>query len=108
MEVKDFFTFEKFVTPKLITVIYWIGLFFIIISAIAMMVGGSLLSSFSGYGSYGGYGGSSFGIVSVIVGLLYGVVGALFWRVVCEIWVVIFSINTRLGTLVDVAKNEHK
>ncbi|MDE2184963.1 MAG: DUF4282 domain-containing protein [Alphaproteobacteria bacterium] len=103
MEPGDFFTFKRFVTPKLITLIYWIGLFFIIVMAIAEIFGGtySLLSSLQG--GYGTYGGVSVG--GIILGLIYAVVGALFWRVFCEIWVVVFSINDRLGKLVDMGKS---
>lgn len=111
MQFGDFFTFDKFVTPKLITFIYWIGLFFIVLSAVAIMFGGSLFSLFStGYGPYGGYGGygsSNFGVAAFVGGLLYGVILALCWRVLCEIWVVIFSINDRLGALVGLQKKDH-
>ncbi len=105
MEFRDFFTFDKFVTPKMITLIYWIGLFFIAVTAIATIFGGGygLLSSLQG--GYGGYTGIS--VAGIILGILYAVIGALFWRVFCEIWVVVFSINDRLGTLVELGnKND--
>jgi hypothetical protein len=36
--------------------------------------------------------------------LIGGVLGLLVWRVVCEVWIVMFSINDRLGQLVERGK----
>lgn len=98
MEFKDFFTFEKFVTPKWITLLYWIGLFFIVVWAVKIAGFFGVLES--GYGGYGGDVSAS----GIVLGLLYALIGAFFWRVFCEIWVVVFSINDRLGALVELAE----
>jgi hypothetical protein len=89
MKFSDFFTFEKFVAPTLIKFVYWIGLFLIALSTLAGITG---MSMFGGYGG-GGIGGS-------LVALLVGAMFALLWRVVCEVWIVFFSMNDRLGVLV--------
>jgi hypothetical protein len=85
MKLADFLNFEKFLAPVLIKIIYWVGLVLLFLS---------FLASFGAYGAMGLGGGLGF-LVS-IVGL---VLAALAWRVLCEIWIVIFSINDRLGNL---------
>lgn len=98
MEFADLFRFDKFVAPVLIKVVYWIGLVLIAIGTIGGIVGTSMFSSY--------YSGSGFSLGGALVSILLGALGILVWRVVCEIWIVIFSVNDRLGTLVDLKKAE--
>jgi len=88
LNFSDLLSFNKFVSPVLIRIIYWIGLFFIAIGTLGAMFGGGML----------GMGG---GVSGFIFGLIGGVMMALIWRVVCEIWIVIFSINDRLGIIAE-------
>jgi hypothetical protein len=101
MQMSDFFQFEKFLAPVMIKVVYWIGLALIVISVIAMISGVSLIGRTTGYGDASGSGGASFG--AVLVSLLVGAILAFFWRVWCELCIVIFSINDRLGHLSRIA-----
>ena len=94
----DLMGFEKFVAPTLIKIVYWIGIVGIVLMTLVGLVGGSMM------GAYGGYGGGGFSIVGAIFALIGGAVGLLFWRVICEVWIVIFSINDRLGILVERGK----
>lgn len=98
MDIADLFKFNKFVAPVLIKVVYWIGLVLIILGMLAGIVGTSLFSSY--------YGSSGFSLGGALVSILFGILGVLVWRVVCEISIVTFSINDRLGTLVDLKKTE--
>ena len=103
MEFSDLFTFKKFVAPVLIQISYWVGLIFIALLTLVGIAGTSLFSSYY----YGGvFGGGGFSVGGALLSLLGGVFGALIWRVVCEIWIVIFSVNERLGTLVALKKAE--
>ena len=90
MEISDFFQFHKFLAQVLIKVVYWIGMFFILLGTLAGVLGTSPMSEYSSGG---------FGLGSAILSLIIGTMFALVWRVVCEIWIVIFSINDRLGIL---------
>jgi hypothetical protein len=47
-----------------------------------------------------------FSIGTFLFGLIGAAFAALIWRVVCELWIVTFSINDRLGTLVELKKAE--
>ncbi|WP_114394776.1 DUF4282 domain-containing protein [Oleisolibacter albus] len=80
---KDLFRFDKMIAAALIKLIYWIGLVLGTLGAI-----GSFFAAFTGYG--GGLGQA----LAVLVGWA---VGVLFWRLVCEAWIVLFGIYERLG-----------
>ena len=72
--------FDNMLTPKIITVVYWLLL-------LAVVVGG-IGSMFSGYGGF------SFG--SFFMGLLYMVGGAIGARIWCELLIVLFKMNEAL------------
>jgi uncharacterized membrane protein len=99
MEFSDLFTFKKFVAPVLIQISYWVGLVLIVLMTLVGIAGTSVFSSYY-------YGGGGFSVGGALLSLVGGVFGALIWRVVCEIWIVIFSVNDRLGTLVALKKAE--
>ena len=98
MEFTDIFKFDKFIAPTLIKIVYWIGLGLILLGTLAGIAGTSYFSSYMG--------GSSFNLGGALIALIIGAFGVLMWRVVCELWIVTFSINERLGTLVDLKKAE--
>lgn len=94
MQFSDLFTFDKFVAPTLIKFVYWIGLFLIALSTLGGIFGMSM---------FGGYGGGGPGVGGALIALILGAMFALLWRVVCEVWIVFFSINDRLGILANKA-----
>ncbi len=99
MKFPDLFDFNKFVAPVLIKVIYWIGLVLIVLLTLSFIAGASLFSSYLG-------GGGGFSVGGALFSLIGGAFAALLWRVVCELWIVTFSINERLGTLVELKQAE--
>lgn len=86
--VKRFTTFDKLIATSLIKLLYWIGL--------AVIVIGVLVGMFSGFAK--GFGA---GIVSIIVAPVAGIIGLIFWRFLCEIYIVVFGIYDRLGEIKD-------
>lgn len=78
--MKDLLFFDKMLTPKFITVIYWLLLLGVVTGGIGVM--------------FAGYGGMSFG--SFISGLLTIVFGAIFVRIWCELMMVLFKMNEAL------------
>lgn len=86
MEPRSIFFFDTMLTPKVITFVYWILLFMVIISGFAMMFG---------YGMYG----FSFG--SFIKGFLMIVVGSAMVRIWCELLIVLFKINENVQKISD-------
>lgn len=78
--MKDVLFFDNMITPKIITFVYWLMLF-------AVVVGG--------FGSmFGGFGGFSFG--NVLRGLFFMVCGAVGARIWCELMIVLFKMNEAL------------
>ncbi|MFD1197783.1 DUF4282 domain-containing protein [Brucella gallinifaecis] len=86
MNIKDIFFFDRFLTPVLMNVVYWIGLVILFIFPIIMV---------SGSGSY--YEGA-FLFIGI---LLFWIVGSIIWRLICEIFVLFFKILDRLTEIRD-------
>jgi Domain of unknown function (DUF4282) len=78
MEPRNVFFFDSMLTPKIITLVYWILLFVIIIGGLGAMFGF-------------GAGGFTFG--SFIKGIVGIVVGVIFARIWCELLIVLFKIH---------------
>lgn len=84
--MRSWLYFETMVTPKIITLIYWVLLG---CSAIAGLV---LLSKGFGVMKYSGFAG--FGMI--IAAPILAVLSALVARIYCEIMIVLFKINEAL------------
>jgi hypothetical protein len=94
--IADLVSFEKLVAPKVLKVVYWLGLAGISLVCLVSFVGafGVMQYSFAtGLGTM---------LVS-IVGLAFGV---LVWRVVIEMYTVFFGIYERLGDIRESLKND--
>lgn len=87
MGLKDFLSFEKFLTPSLVRVIYGIGI-------IVLTIGGLVVLS-QVLGRNGG------GIVTVIPITLSYLASIIFWRVICEGIMLSFRIYDRLTEIRD-------
>lgn len=77
MNARTFLFFDAMITPRLITIIYWILLALVVLGGLGAMI------------AAGGFGGFISGVVGIIVGLL-------FVRIWCELLIVIFKINEAL------------
>lgn len=78
--MKDVLFFENMLTPKIITLVYWLLLLAAIVGGIGSM--------------FGGYEGFTFG--KFIMGIVYAVGGALAARIWCELLIVLFKMNDAL------------
>ena len=74
--MKNVFFFDSMLTPKIITVIYWLLLVAVVISGLTTM--------------FSEYGGSIFAGLGILIG---GAVGARVW---CELMIVMFKIHENL------------
>jgi hypothetical protein len=72
--------FDNMLTPKIITIVYWLLLLAVLIGGIGSM--------------FGGYNGFTFG--RFIMGLLYLLGGAIAARIWCELLIVLFKMNEAL------------
>ena len=92
MNFNNLLNFNVFVAPTLIRIVYWVGIVFIVLGTLMAMLGGGMMG-----GQYGG----GFNPLAPLIALVAGGVALLIWRVMCEIWIVIFSINDRLGIIAE-------
>ncbi len=88
--MKAVFSFDSMLTPKLVTILYWLLLLAALVSGLATM--------------FGGYYG--FSIESFFLGLLTIIGGAVGARIWCELMIVIFKINSNLQAMNDAQKKE--
>lgn len=92
----DLFNFEKLVAPKVLKIVYFLGLL-----GIALFV----LISLAGALSMLGYNFAT-GLGMVLLTLVGGAFAALFWRIMIEIYMVFFGIYDRLGEIRDALKKD--
>ncbi len=78
--LNQFMSFDKLIGFRLIVVIYWLGLIGIALATLAGIFGG-LAAMGSGFLA---------GLGAVIFALIGAVVGVLFWRFICEMYLLIF------------------
>lgn len=76
--MRELFFFDNMVTPKFITVLYWLMLLSAVLGGVGVVLAGSVFS-----------------------GLMTVVGGAIFARIWCELMVVLFKINTNLQKIAD-------
>lgn len=95
--LRAFLNFDSFVFPKIVTIIYWIGLVLIALGTLLGFLG----ALFMGSSGYGGAMGASGGIIGALLTLAGGVIGIVAWRLVVEFWLVIFSIRDLLRDIRD-------
>jgi hypothetical protein len=89
-----YFSFNKMITTTFVKVIYFFGF-------IALTVAGLALTTWAGLGLYQANISSQIGWRYVAIGAGTVIVGNLAWRVVCELWIVLFNIHTRLASIDD-------
>lgn len=89
--VGDLFQFERMVAPTVLKIVYWISLAGIAIYMLVAMAGGLGMMDYSPGGGLG----------MILVAILAGLFGLLFWRVMIEVYMVLFGIFERLGQVRD-------
>ena len=92
--VTRFWSFDQLIGSALIKIIYYIGLFAILIFTVVAMFGGGLLGAVMGNN-----GGGS--LLLFIRAPIIGIIQLVFWRFVCELWLLMFLIFDRMGEIRD-------
>jgi len=87
-----YFSFQKLITPRFVKFIYVVGL-------IAITAGGIGLASWAGYGLRSATLPTRLGVYYIALGASLVIVGNLVWRVLCELWIVLFNIHKLLGSI---------
>jgi hypothetical protein len=89
MAFSDLTNFEKLIAPTIIKIVYWIGIVGIALFGL-IGIGGILFA-----------GESAMNLLWVILGVVFGL---LFWRILCELYIVIFGMYERLGAIRDLLR----
>lgn len=84
--VGRFRNFDKLIATGLVKIFYWIGIVAIVI--------GALIFAFSGFKMNFGA-----GLGMLIAAPIGGAIAIIFWRFICEIYIVVFGMYNRLGEI---------
>jgi len=87
-----YFSFQKLITPRFVKFIYLLGL-------IALTAGGIGLATWAGLSLRSATMPTRMGVYYIAIGAGIAIIGNLCWRVLCEIWMVIFNIHNLLGSI---------
>ena len=82
----DFFQWDRFVTPRLVRILFWLYVVLIVIAVIGGVFSSLMMMGRSLFGGLGG----------VVGSLLLGAVGIIFVRVMSELTIVAFRIEEHL------------
>ena len=87
--VNRFLNFDKMMGTSIIKVLYYIGMVFIVFGVIGSMLG-----------ALGSMGGNFFGgLIALLMAPVMGLIGLLFWRFMCEIYLLFFKISDDLSAI---------
>jgi Domain of unknown function (DUF4282) len=85
----DLFQWDRFVTPTVIKVFYWLAVVICVLLGIAGAVSSLQIMAFNPF----------IGLIFLIVSLLGAVVGVILARIAAEFVLIVFRINEHLGTI---------
>ncbi|MHB1787633.1 MAG: DUF4282 domain-containing protein [Acidimicrobiales bacterium] len=92
---KEFLSFRAMVTSSVIKVLYTLGAVAITITSIVVFIMSFIPPSCDSYGYCTSRGGGMFVLISVLV-LIFG---NLWWRLICEWFIIFFSIHDRVRSI---------
>jgi len=87
-----YFSFNRMITTSFVKVIYFLGL-------LALTAAGVALTTWASLRLYQGNIPRELGWRYVAVGAGVVIVGNLAWRMICEFWIVVFNIQSRLASI---------
>ncbi len=88
-EFRDLFQWERFITPSIIKIFYWLAVGISVLIALSGIASGLALLVMSPIA----------GAITVIVSILGALVGIIFARIAAEFILIVFRINEHLGAI---------
>jgi len=88
-ELRDLFQWERFITPSIIKIFYWLSVGLSLLFGVAGILGGLAQMFVSPIG----------GLVTVIGSLIAILIGVIFARIISEYVLIMFRINEHLGAI---------
>jgi hypothetical protein len=89
MDFRDLFQWERFITPSIIKIFYWLAVLISILFGLSGMMSGLALMLHSPLG----------GIFAIVGSLIGAVIGIIFARIASEFVLIMFRINEHLGAI---------
>jgi hypothetical protein len=89
-DFRDLFQWERFITPSIIKVFYWLAVVAAGLSGLQMLLSGFALIF---HGALIG------GVALIVTGLLVALIGIIFARIGAEFILIVFRINEHLGAI---------
>ena len=100
MDLSDYLSFRKMITPVVIQVLFWLGAALCVITGLVTMVsamaGGSTTTQPNPFGGTIQVHNAGTGFLGFISGLAILVIGPIMVRIYCELLIVIFKIHSEL------------
>jgi Domain of unknown function (DUF4282) len=94
-----YFSFQKLISPHFVK-------FFYVLGFMALTAGGIGLAIWAGLGLRSATLPTRMGVYYIAIGAGIAIVGNLAWRVLCEIWIVLFNIHNLLGSIERETRHE--
>jgi hypothetical protein len=88
-ELRDLFQWERFITPSIIKIFYWLAVGISVLIGLSGIISGLGLLVVSPVG----------GLIMVLASLLGALVGIIFARIAAEFVLIVFRINEHLGAI---------
>ena len=96
-EIADLFGFQKMIAPRVLKIIYWLGLIGIAIMALISFVGALAMLEYSVSTALGT-------MLMAVIGLAFG---TLLWRVLIEVYTVFFNIHDRVTEIRNLMRDRN-
>ena len=90
-EFRDLFQWDRFITPTIIKVFYWLVIVLIVLSGLSGVFSGLASMAVSPFG----------GFITILLSLAGVLVGIMFSRIAAECILIVFRINEHLGAIRD-------
>jgi hypothetical protein len=88
-DIRDLFQWERFITPSIIKIFYWLAVAMAVLAGLQAVLGGLGLLFSSPIA----------GVFAMIAGILIAFVGIIFARIGAEFILIVFRINEHLGAI---------
>ncbi|MEP2828679.1 DUF4282 domain-containing protein [Parvibaculum sp.] len=91
MTFKDFLNFDKLIAAQATRLLYWLGIAAILLYIFGMITGAVGTMNYN----------AGLGVLQFLVAIFALVFAIVFWRVICEMFLTLLSMNDRLKEIRD-------
>jgi len=88
-EFRDLFQWDRFITPTIIKIFYWLVIVLIVLSGLSVIFSGLATMAVSPFG----------GFISILLSIAGALTGIVFSRIAAECILIVFRINEHLGAM---------